>query len=181
LASELAHAAGARGLVDDAGRGAGEEAHVVGTEVGGHAVTSRRLKLMGPRLSHSTIILEHRFLDGRSDLKFFVKLSSSPIGLTARCPGREGDNRLVWRQIIGQRGEGAERRKRAVVGAKFSRPQIATKKARAAPQCDMDVFESVFLNARWIVLSLAASTMPSSTTLLSNRRKLQRAYPSGGF
>jgi len=30
LASELAHAAGARGLVDDAGRGAGEEAHVVG-------------------------------------------------------------------------------------------------------------------------------------------------------
>jgi len=45
----------------------------------------------------------------------------------------------------------------------------------------MDVFESVFLSARWIVLSLAASTMPSSTTLLSNRPKLQRAYPSGGL
>ena len=37
------------------------------------------------------------------------------------------------------------------------------------------------MSTRWIVLSLAASTMPNSTTLLSNSRKLQRAYPSGGL
>src|SRR6185437_8514495 len=37
--------------------------------------------------------------------------------------------------------------------------------------------KSVFLSTRWIVESLAASTMPNSTTLLSNSRKLQRAYP----
>src|SRR5271165_6253292 len=36
--------------------------------------------------------------------------------------------------------------------------------------------ESVFLSTRWIVESLAASTMPNSTTLLSSSRKLQRAY-----
>ena len=47
LGLRAAHAAGAPGLVDDAGRGAGEEAHVVGIEVGAHAVTSRPLKLMG--------------------------------------------------------------------------------------------------------------------------------------
>jgi hypothetical protein len=35
--------------------------------------------------------------------------------------------------------------------------------------------KSVFLSTRWIVESLAASTMPSSTTLLSSNRKLQRA------
>src|ERR1700677_441183 len=33
----------------------------------------------------------------------------------------------------------------------------------------------------WIVESLAASTMPNSTTLLSSSRKLQRAWPSGGL
>jgi hypothetical protein len=36
--------------------------------------------------------------------------------------------------------------------------------------------ESVFLSVRPIVLSLARSTMPSSTTLFSNNRKVQRAY-----
>src|SRR6266511_5807238 len=41
--------------------------------------------------------------------------------------------------------------------------------------------ESVFLSARPIVLSLARSTMPSSTTLFSNNRKVQRAYPLGGL
>ncbi len=35
--------------------------------------------------------------------------------------------------------------------------------------------KSVFLSTRWIVESLAASTMPNSTTLLSSSRKLQRA------
>jgi hypothetical protein len=35
--------------------------------------------------------------------------------------------------------------------------------------------ESVFLSVRQIVLSLARSTMPSSTTLFSNSRKVQRA------
>src|SRR5262249_43869141 len=42
-------------------------------------------------------------------------------------------------------------------------------------------FESVFLSVRPIVLSLARSTMPSSTTLFSNSRKLQRACPGGGL
>ena len=39
----------------------------------------------------------------------------------------------------------------------------------------------VFLSVRWIFESLAAWTMPNSTTLLSSSRKLQRAYPSGGL
>jgi hypothetical protein len=41
--------------------------------------------------------------------------------------------------------------------------------------------ESVFLSVRPIVLSLARSTMPSSTTLFSNNRKLQRVRPLGGL
>src|SRR5258705_10876550 len=41
--------------------------------------------------------------------------------------------------------------------------------------------KSVFLSARSIVLSLARSTMPSSTTLFSNNRKVQRARPLGGL
>src|SRR5208337_2378816 len=38
----------------------------------------------------------------------------------------------------------------------------------------------VFFRTRPIVLSLAASTMPSSTTLSSRSRSVQRARPSGG-
>src|SRR5438128_2190058 len=41
--------------------------------------------------------------------------------------------------------------------------------------------KNVFLSARPIVLSLARSTMPSSTTLFSNSRKVQRARPLGGL
>src|SRR6478736_3495135 len=41
--------------------------------------------------------------------------------------------------------------------------------------------ESVFFSVRQIVLSLARSTMPSSTTLFSNNRNVQRAYPLGGL
>jgi hypothetical protein len=41
--------------------------------------------------------------------------------------------------------------------------------------------ENVFFRARPIVLSLARSTMPSSTTLFSNNRKVQRARPLGGL
>ena len=41
--------------------------------------------------------------------------------------------------------------------------------------------ESVFLSVRPIVLSLARSTMLSSTTLFSNNRKVQRARPLGGL
>src|SRR4051812_28666122 len=41
--------------------------------------------------------------------------------------------------------------------------------------------KSVFLSARPIVLSLARSTMPSSTTLFSNNRNVQRARPLGGL
>ena len=37
------------------------------------------------------------------------------------------------------------------------------------------------MSARPIVLSLARSTMPSSTTLFSNNRKVQRARPLGGL
>src|SRR6266436_3820813 len=40
--------------------------------------------------------------------------------------------------------------------------------------------ENVFFNVRPIVLSLARSTMLSSTTLSSNNRKVQRARPLGG-
>src|SRR5256884_5010203 len=39
----------------------------------------------------------------------------------------------------------------------------------------------VFLSVRPIVLSLARSTMPSSTTLFSNNRKVQRPRPLGGL
>src|SRR6516164_8870154 len=42
-------------------------------------------------------------------------------------------------------------------------------------------FETVFLSVRWIVESLARSTMPSSTTLFSNSRNVQRARPFGGL
>src|ERR1700719_1762819 len=41
--------------------------------------------------------------------------------------------------------------------------------------------ENVFLRVRPIVLSLARSTMFSSTTLFSNNRNVQRARPLGGF
>src|SRR5947209_2166413 len=41
--------------------------------------------------------------------------------------------------------------------------------------------ETVFLSVRPIVESLARSTMPSSTTLLSSRRNVQRARPFGGL
>src|SRR5882724_36116 len=41
--------------------------------------------------------------------------------------------------------------------------------------------ENVFLSVRPIVLSLARSTMLSSTTLFSNRRKVQRTRPLGGL
>ena len=41
--------------------------------------------------------------------------------------------------------------------------------------------EDVFLSARPIVLSLARSTMPSSTTLFSSNRRVQRTRPLGGF
>jgi hypothetical protein len=41
--------------------------------------------------------------------------------------------------------------------------------------------ESVFLSVRPIVLSLARSTMWSSTTLFSNNRRVQRARPLGGL
>src|SRR5208282_4956985 len=40
-------------------------------------------------------------------------------------------------------------------------------------------FKGVFLSVRPIVLSLALSTMFSSTTFSSRRRRLQRANPSG--
>src|SRR5260370_4415265 len=39
--------------------------------------------------------------------------------------------------------------------------------------------KSVFLSARPIVLSLAPSTIPSSTTLFSNNRKVQPVRPLG--
>src|SRR5260370_13935397 len=41
--------------------------------------------------------------------------------------------------------------------------------------------ERVFLSARPIVESLARSTMPSSTTLFSNNRNVQRTRPLGGL
>jgi len=42
-------------------------------------------------------------------------------------------------------------------------------------------FERVFLSVRPIVESLARSTMPSSTTLFSSNRKVQRVRPLGGL
>ena len=42
-------------------------------------------------------------------------------------------------------------------------------------------FETVFLSVRPIVELLARSTMPSSTTLFSNSRNVQRARPFGGL
>ena len=41
--------------------------------------------------------------------------------------------------------------------------------------------EAVFLSVRPIVELLARSTMPSSTTLFSNNRNVQRARPLGGL
>src|SRR6516162_9877594 len=42
-------------------------------------------------------------------------------------------------------------------------------------------FETIFLSVRPMVESLARSTMPSSTTVFSNSRSVQRAYPCGGL
>ena len=42
-------------------------------------------------------------------------------------------------------------------------------------------FETVFLSVRPIVESLARTTMPSSTTLFSNSRNVQRARPLSGL
>src|SRR5262249_24595745 len=42
-------------------------------------------------------------------------------------------------------------------------------------------FETVFLSVRWIVESLARSTILSSTNLFSNSRSVQRARPFGGL
>ena len=54
----------------------------------------------------------------------------------------------------------------------------------APPKCNPRLllamrFENVFFSVRPIVLSLARSTMCSSTTFSSSRRRLQRAKPSG--
>jgi hypothetical protein len=94
---------------------------------------------MGPRLSHSTIILEHRFLGGRSDLKIFVKLSSSPIVLYLPDAPVVIESTRWWGGNCS--GEGAERRKRAVVGGKIlqtpdrHQDKNLAKKARAGSCC----------------------------------------------
>src|SRR3984893_485628 len=52
---------------------------------------------------------------------------------------------------------------------------------RADPLLPAMGLEGVFFRTRPIVLSLARSTMLSSTTLFSNNRKVQRARPLGGL
>src|SRR5258708_2044705 len=75
---------------------------------------------------------------------------------------------LAWARIDGQHvfHSGYER----AVGLRRDDPVLAAMGLK-----------SVFLSARPIVLSLARSTMPSSTTLFSNNRKVQRARPLGGL
>jgi hypothetical protein len=76
--------------------------------------------------------------------------------------------RIVWPRIDGQDifHGGYER----AVGLRRDDPVLAAMGLK-----------SVFLSARPIVLSLARSTMPSSTTLFCNNRKVQRARPLGGL
>src|SRR5262249_15121744 len=52
---------------------------------------------------------------------------------------------------------------------------------RADPVLAAAGLKSAFLSPRPLPLSLAPSTMPRSTTLFSNNRKVQRARPFGGF
>src|SRR5882762_726406 len=75
---------------------------------------------------------------------------------------------IAWPRIDGQHV--FHRRYERAVGLRRDDPLLAAMG-----------FESVFLSARPIVESLARSTMPSSTTLFSNSRKVQRARPLGGL
>src|ERR1019366_8738107 len=57
----------------------------------------------------------------------------------------------------------------------------AVRRRRNDPALFAVGLDNVFFSTRPIVLSLARSTISSSTTFSSNSRKLQRAKPSGGF
>jgi hypothetical protein len=59
--------------------------------------------------------------------------------------------------------------------------QRAVRLRRNDPALSAMGLEGVFLSARPIVESLARSTMPSSTTLFSNNRKVQRTRPLRGL
>src|SRR5262245_22807855 len=71
---------------------------------------------------------------------------------------------IVWPHVDGQ----------DVLHASYER---AVSLRRNDPVLAAMGLESVFLSVRPIVLSLARSTMPSSTTLFSNNRRVQRARP----
>src|SRR5712692_5267630 len=75
---------------------------------------------------------------------------------------------IAWPRIDGQHV--FHRRYERAIGLRRDDPMLAAMGLK-----------SVFLSARPIVLSLARSTMPSSTTLISSSRKLQRARPLGGL
>src|SRR5471032_381780 len=57
----------------------------------------------------------------------------------------------------------------------------AVRPRRDNPALSAMGLENVFLSARPIVESLARSTMPSSTTLFSSNRRVQRTRPLGGL
>src|SRR6266404_1069689 len=72
--------------------------------------------------------------------------------------------------------------------AVYTRPHIfhrryerAVRLRRNDPALPPMRFERVFLSVRPIVESLARSTMPSSTTLFSSNRNVQRVRPLGGL
>src|ERR1039458_8540975 len=75
---------------------------------------------------------------------------------------------IAWPCINGQHV--FHRRYESAVGLRRDNPLLSPMR-----------LENVFLSARPIVLSLARSTMSSSTTLVSNSRKVQRARPLGGL
>src|SRR5260370_68234 len=76
--------------------------------------------------------------------------------------------RIAWPRVDGQHVfHGSYER---AVGLRRDDPALAAMR-----------LENVFLSVRPIVLSLARSTILSSTTLFSNNRKVQRARPLGGL
>jgi hypothetical protein len=82
----------------------------------------------------------------------------------------------------------ANQRSVGIAGPRIDRQHVLHYRYECAARLGRDdpVFaavrlRSVFLSTRWIVESLAAATMPNSTSLLSNSRELQRAWPSGGL
>src|SRR6516164_7990032 len=104
-----------------------------------------------------------------------------------RPPGLHGDGKAGFGdELLGGLIQ-ANQRSVGIAGPRVDRQHVFQRRYESAARLGRNdpIFAAVrlkrvFLSTRWIVVSLAASTMPSSTTLLSSNRRLQRPCPSGG-